>query len=110
MTSRTCPWCGGKNLHITNVMGENPNTAAHQHTLIIYWEDRDCGYREKTSNDEYYDYKQSKFVPIVPPYQIISFSKPRPPLPVYMQPEYLRSGIQVSEAPKGQMVIEEEWG
>lgn len=48
MTSRECPWCGGKNLHIKNVMGT---------TQTIYWEDRDCGYREQTGYGEDYPFK-----------------------------------------------------
>ena len=48
MTSRVCPWCGGKNLRVTNVMSE---------TETIYWEDRDCGYREKTGYDPDYAFK-----------------------------------------------------
>jgi hypothetical protein len=48
MTSRKCPWCGGQNLRVTNVMGD---------TQTISWEDRDCGYREKTGYGPDYEFK-----------------------------------------------------
>lgn len=48
MTSRKCPWCGGENLRVTNVMGD---------TQTISWEDRDCGYREKTAYGPDYKFK-----------------------------------------------------
>ncbi len=47
-TSRICPWCGGPNLRITNVMGC---------TNTVYWEDCDCGYREKTGYSPDYVFK-----------------------------------------------------
>ena len=50
MTTRKCPWCGGKNLRITNVMGES--SGGH-----IYWEDRDCGYRERTGHGPNYEFR-----------------------------------------------------
>jgi hypothetical protein len=102
MTKRQCPWCGGQNLHIVNVGGNDPK---HGNSSCCYWEDRDCGYREKTTGSEYYNYSESKFIPIDPPYQIIEFHKPSPPLPVHQQPEYLRNGIKTTEAPQGQQSL-----
>ena len=58
---------------------------------VVYWEDRDCGYREVTTPDEWYDYQLSKFVTGEP--EIIRIHKPRPSLPAHQQPEYLRKGI-----------------
>jgi hypothetical protein len=95
MTKRTCPWCGGPNLHIVNVMSND----------TIYWEDRDCGYRDQTCGSEYYDYNLSKMIQHEEPYKVKKFYKPRPPLPVHQQPEYLRKGIAVSDTPKGQQVL-----
>ena len=71
-----------------------------QYTSYHYWQDPDCGYSEKTSTDEYYDYNKSAFVQCER--EIISFHKPRPPLPAHQQPEYLRKGIAVVEIPRGQ--------
>jgi hypothetical protein len=48
MTSRKCPWCGGKNLRVTNVGGSDQT---------INWEDRDCGYKEKTAYGPDYIFK-----------------------------------------------------
>lgn len=101
MTKRTCPWCGGPNLILTNVSGMDPK---RQYSSYHYWEDRECGYREKTSGTEYYDYQKSALVSCER--EIISFRKPRPPLPVYRQAEYLRHGI-VAEVPRGQTEIKE---
>ena len=48
MTYRKFPWCGGENLRVTNVMSD---------TQTISWEDRDCGYREKTACGPDYKFK-----------------------------------------------------
>jgi len=70
---------------------------------VVYWEDRDCGYREVTTPDEWYDYKLSKFVTGEP--EILKVHKPRPPLPVHQQAEYLRKGITVTHRPAEQATI-----
>jgi hypothetical protein len=92
MTARKCPWCGGPNLRIKNVMSNDR----------IYWEDRDCGYREVTTDDERYDYDLAEM--IQQEMKIVSFHKPTAPLPVREQPEYLRIGI-VAIIPKEQQTI-----
>ena len=94
MTKRTCPWCGGSNLRISNVSGES-----------VYWKDGDCGYREITTHAEYYDYSIGKMIPIVPPYQVKSFIKPKSPLPIHQQPEYLRGKLTVPNISPGQQKI-----
>lgn len=74
------------------------------HASYHYWQDSDCGYSEKTSSDEYYDHGKSAFVTCER--EIISFHKPRSPLPVYQQPEYLRQNkVIVETAPVGQMEL-----
>jgi len=103
MTKRTCPWCGGPNLHIVNVGGDDPK---HEHSSLCYWEDRDCGYREKTTGSEYYSYKQSKTIQIDPPHQIVEFHKPSPPVPVHQQPEYMRKGMSMPVIVPGQTTFE----
>jgi hypothetical protein len=92
MTSRKCPWCGGPNLHIKNVMSNDR----------IYWEDRDCGYREVTTDDERYDYDLGEM--IKQEVKIISFHKPTSPLPSREQPEYLRHGL-IGESQKDQQPL-----
>jgi hypothetical protein len=71
---------------------------------VVYWEDRDCGYREVTTPDEWYDYQLSKFV--MGEREVLRVHKPRAPLPVHQQPEYLRNGIAVVEIARGQQTIE----
>ena len=100
MSKRKCPWCGGENLIRVNSMGP---ASAHE-TGSVYWEDRECGYREVTTPDEEYDNKLEKFVERG---RVVKrFHKPRPPLPVYEQPEYLRTGKVADDVPKGQQMIE----
>lgn len=70
----------------------------------IYWKDGDCGYREVTTSKERYDYNLHKM--FSQDVKVISFKKPRPPLPAHQQPEYLRKGIIV-EVPGGQQKITE---
>jgi hypothetical protein len=101
MTKRACPWCGGPNLILTNCSGQDPKRCF---TSYLYWEDRECGYREKTSSDKYYDYGKSAFVTCG--MEVIGFHKPRPPLPAHQQPEYLRKGIVIADVPRGQMTFE----
>ena len=84
MSARTCPWCGGPNLRISNCMGTHPLCKDG----AIYWEDRDCGYREETTHNERYDYKEHKFVK--QDYTVLRWHKPRAPLPTHQLPEYLR--------------------
>ena len=74
-----------------------------QYASYHYWADRECGYSEKTSGEEYYDYVKKVFVPCER--EVISFHKPRTHLPAYQQPEYLRKGIVV-EVPEGQTALE----
>lgn len=72
-----------------------------------YWQDPDCGYSEKTSCDEYYDYKKSAFVKCER--EIISVHKPRAPLLAYQQPEYLRQNYTApAEHAPGQMELVSE--
>jgi hypothetical protein len=94
MTTRTCPWCGGSNLRITNVGSDD----------VIYWEDRDCGYREQTCGKEYYDYNAHKMIQRTEPYKIKKFYKPNPPLPSHQRPDYLRNGVP-SDTPNGQQAL-----
>jgi hypothetical protein len=96
VTKRTCPWCGGPNLHITNVTSND----------TISWEDRECGYREQTCGSEYYDYENHKMIQRDEPYKIKTFHKPRAPLPEYQQPEYLRKCVPVV-VPEGQKTLGE---
>jgi len=90
MTRRTCPWCGGDNLILRSCSGSDPK---RHHTSYNFWEDNKCGYKEKTSATEYYDYEKSAFVSCER--EIISIHKPRPPLPDYQQQDYIRNGISV---------------
>lgn len=85
MTSRTCPWCGGKNLHIKNCMATDSMCPSG----AIHWEDKECGYTEVTTHSERYDYKLEKYVP--QEMKVLRFHKPTPPLPENQRPEYLRS-------------------
>ena len=103
MTKRTCPWCGGRNLILRNCSGSDPK---HQNASYHYWEDSDCGYKEKTTSDEYYDYKKHEFVTCER--EIVSVHKTRPPLPPHQQPEYLRSGkIPDKVVEPGQITLDE---
>jgi hypothetical protein len=70
----------------------------------VYWEDRDCGYREVTTPEEVYDYKREQFVNLE--IRILRFHKPRPPLPEREQPDYLRQSIVAQEVPQGQQKLE----
>jgi hypothetical protein len=49
MTMRTCPYCGGKKLTLISCISS---------TQKMYWVDRECGYREITTYDQYYDYNR----------------------------------------------------
>ena len=103
MTKRTCPWCGSENLILRSCSGQNPELG---HTSYHYWEDPLCGYKEKTSAGEVYNYEKKQFEPCeVVVYQV---HKPRPPLPGYKQPEYLRKGLKSVKIPEGQVTI--DWG
>ena len=112
MTKRTCPWCGRKDgLYITNVMSDNkggPGQPVWMSHSRLYWEDRECGYREVTWSDEWYDYNKGEHGSNPGVFPIISFHKPLPPLPVHQQPEYLRKGTVVPDIPQGQMTFEEK--
>jgi hypothetical protein len=103
MTKRKCPWCGGENLTLTECSGQDPK---RQFSSYQHWHDRECGYSEKTSGTEYYDYRESKFVECER--EIISFHKPRAPLPAHQQPAYLRYGLhkpEPVEVEQGQQVL-----
>jgi hypothetical protein len=108
MTKRQCPWCGGSNLRRTesNTLQDTRPGDHPYYINVVYWEDRDCGYREVTTPDEWYDYKLSSFV--TGEREILRVHKPNPPLPAHQQPEYLRSG-KISSTPvePGQMTFEE---
>lgn len=99
MTKRTCPWCGGNNLILTSCSGNDPK---RHHASFQFWEDRECGYREKTSATEYYDYQKNCFVECER--EVIAVHRPRPPLPEHQQPEYLRRSLPAA-APPGQCVL-----
>lgn len=99
MTKRSCPWCGGV-IKIKNCMATDSMCSDG----AIHWEDRDCGYREVTTNDEWYDYKLGKFVS--QEVRVLRYHKPRSPLPVHQQTEYLRKGIVIPDIPKGQITFE----
>jgi hypothetical protein len=103
MTKRTCPWCGGPNLILRNCSGDDPK---RDHASYLYWEDRDCGYREKTSHDARYDKKTQSWVPCE--MEVYEIHKPRPPLPAHQQPAYLRYGLhqpEPVEAEQGQQTL-----
>ena len=105
MTSRTCPWCGGSKLRRTesNTLQDTRPGDHPYYVEVVYWEDRECGYREVTTPDEVYDYKTSAFVEKCR--EILRFHKPTKPLPEHLQPEYLRQS-KVAETPvQGQMVL-----
>jgi len=101
MTKRTCPWCGGPDLRIENCMA----TDSMCKDGAIHWKDKDCGYSEVTTHSERYDYKLHKFIP--QEMTVLRFHKPRPPLPVHQQPEYLRKGIVAPDVPQGQTTLDE---
>ena len=106
MTKRVCPWCGGENLRCVNSNTlQDTRPGEHPYYIsVVYWEDRDCGFREVTTPDERYDYKSSKIVE--QDREVLRIHKPRPPLPENQQPEYLRKGIVVPDIPQGQITFE----
>lgn len=108
MTRRTCPWCGGPNLIRveSNTLQDTRHGEHPYYVSVVYWEDRDCGYREVTTPEEEYDYTQSKFV--ARDREVLRIHKPRAPLPVHQQPEYLRNGIVVVEIVRGQQILGSE--
>jgi hypothetical protein len=107
MTKRICPWCGGSDLRRvgSNTLQDTRPGDHPYYISVVYWEDHDCGYREVTTPDEWYDYQLSKFVQ--GEREVLRFHKPRPALPEYQQPEYLRKGIVVPDIPRGQQTFEE---
>lgn len=94
MTKRTCPWCGGPNLRRieSNTLQDPLHEKDPEHhpywQHVVYWEDRECGYREVTTENEVYDYKLSKYVDGKA--ALIRFHVPTPHLPAEKLPDYLK--------------------
>ncbi len=104
MTKRKCPWCGGDNLvRIGSNTVHSTRPGDPYWIQVVYWEDRECGYRETTTPDEVYDYAKNQCVE--KEREIIRVHKPRPPLPEREMPEYLRRSKIPVAAPPGQLVI-----
>ncbi len=64
MTSRECPWCGGK-LVLRNITDSK-----------LYWSDNDCGYREVTTDKEKYNYEQHRMEKV--DMIVLEVHKPKP--------------------------------
>jgi len=100
MTARKCPWCGGETLRRvgSNTLQNTEHIAGSGSSYwieVVYWEDRECGYREVTNPDEVYDYQKSEVVQTIP--KVYRVHIPLPPLPLEQQPEHIQKARQKME-------------